>query len=183
MIKMNVAYVGALYHAKGLYNLDYIISETLDVCNWHVIGWVATPSEFQQRNNVTCYGSYRSICELYDALDYYSIDLVVMPNECAESFSYIMSEIWEYDIPILGTDRGAIESRIRKTHCGWSCNPREMPNMIRRLSDTEILTDYDVVLWRVDNFTVPSYRDWETDRKSTRLNSSHRSLSRMPSSA
>ena len=31
--------------------------------------------------------------------------------------------------------------------------------------------------------TVDSYRDWETDRKSTRLNSSHRSLSRMPSSA
>ena len=29
----------------------------------------------------------------------------------------------------------------------------------------------------------PHYRDWETDRKSTRLNSSHRSLSRMPSSA
>ena len=28
-----------------------------------------------------------------------------------------------------------------------------------------------------------NYRDWETDRKSTRLNSSHRSLSRMPSSA
>ena len=27
------------------------------------------------------------------------------------------------------------------------------------------------------------FRDWETDRKSTRLNSSHRSLSRMPSSA
>ena len=38
-------------------------------------------------------------------------------------------------------------------------------------------------------FSVPSstingvYRDWETDRKSTRLNSSDRSLSRMPSSA
>ena len=31
--------------------------------------------------------------------------------------------------------------------------------------------------------TKDSYRDWETDRKSTRLNSSHRSLSRMPSSA
>ena len=28
-----------------------------------------------------------------------------------------------------------------------------------------------------------SYRDWETDRKSTRLNSSHMKLSRMPSSA
>ena len=30
---------------------------------------------------------------------------------------------------------------------------------------------------------INAYRDWETDRKSTRLNSSHRSLSRMPSSA
>ena len=33
-----------------------------------------------------------------------------------------------------------------------------------------------------ETFNGP-YRDWETDRKSTRLNSSHRSLSRMPSSA
>ena len=30
---------------------------------------------------------------------------------------------------------------------------------------------------------TPFYRDWETDRKSTRLNSSHLKLSRMPSSA
>ena len=30
---------------------------------------------------------------------------------------------------------------------------------------------------------LETYRDWETDRKSTRLNSSHLKLSRMPSSA
>ena len=30
---------------------------------------------------------------------------------------------------------------------------------------------------------APEYRDWETDRKSTRLNSSHSGESRMPSSA
>ena len=39
----------------------------------------------------------------------------------------------------------------------------------------------------IRNFTNginrPSYRDWETDRKSTRLNSSHITRSRMPSSA
>ena len=36
------------------------------------------------------------------------------------------------------------------------------------------------------NEDIPSnaqYRDWETDRKSTRLNSSHSAKSRMPSSA
>ena len=31
--------------------------------------------------------------------------------------------------------------------------------------------------------TLGMYRDWETDRKSTRLNSSHSAKSRMPSSA
>ena len=37
----------------------------------------------------------------------------------------------------------------------------------------------------VDDCTgyAPAYRDWETDRKSTRLNSSHSAKSRMPSSA
>ena len=34
-----------------------------------------------------------------------------------------------------------------------------------------------------DRAVVTTYRDWETDRKSTRLNSSHLKLSRMPSSA
>ena len=33
------------------------------------------------------------------------------------------------------------------------------------------------------NYWIWSYRDWETDRKSTRLNSSHEFVSRMPSSA
>ena len=36
---------------------------------------------------------------------------------------------------------------------------------------------------RAQAFTIRSYRDWETDRKSTRLNSSHSAKSRMPSSA
>ena len=39
------------------------------------------------------------------------------------------------------------------------------------------------IYYRNKLFTEQEYRDWETDRKSTRLNSSHRSLSRMPSSA
>ena len=33
------------------------------------------------------------------------------------------------------------------------------------------------------SISAPAYRDWETDRKSTRLNSSHITRSRMPSSA
>ena len=38
-------------------------------------------------------------------------------------------------------------------------------------------------LFRDNMQGCPPYRDWETDRKSTRLNSSHSAKSRMPSSA
>ena len=37
--------------------------------------------------------------------------------------------------------------------------------------------------WEIDYRKGTRYRDWETDRKSTRLNSSHSAKSRMPSSA
>ena len=36
---------------------------------------------------------------------------------------------------------------------------------------------------RFGKLVANAYRDWETDRKSTRLNSSHEIPSRMPSSA
>ena len=42
---------------------------------------------------------------------------------------------------------------------------------------------YVVVKKTYQTIKTNKYRDWETDRKSTRLNSSHLKLSRMPSSA
>ena len=39
--------------------------------------------------------------------------------------------------------------------------------------------DQNGLMWK----RIGGYRDWETDRKSTRLNSSHITRSRMPSSA
>ena len=39
------------------------------------------------------------------------------------------------------------------------------------------------VRWDMAKANINIYRDWETDRKSTRLNSSHSGESRMPSSA
>ena len=57
------------------------------------------------------------------------------------------------------------------------------------LQDEVEWTNEDVLYtaWEKDYFTTArpwqQYRDWETDRKSTRLNSSHSAKSRMPSSA
>ena len=41
----------------------------------------------------------------------------------------------------------------------------------------------DTIDFKIETDLFVYYRDWETDRKSTRLNSSHSAKSRMPSSA
>ena len=62
-------------------------------------------------------------------------------------------------------------------HSRWSAEPSDFKKKVNEefnnFDEYSPLTAYE----------VSGYRDWETDRKSTRLNSSHRSLSRMPSSA
>ena len=47
----------------------------------------------------------------------------------------------------------------------------------------EIVDESALALWENSLEAKNAYRDWETDRKSTRLNSSHITRSRMPSSA
>ena len=53
-------------------------------------------------------------------------------------------------------------------------------------SDPDVMGTYlydDGEKWEHIITITTAYRDWETDRKSTRLNSSHSRASRMPSSA
>ena len=51
------------------------------------------------------------------------------------------------------------------------------------LTPNHILMTMKTNLALTNHQPLTSYRDWETDRKSTRLNSSHEIPSRMPSSA
>ena len=53
----------------------------------------------------------------------------------------------------------------------------QIPNQYQRLLRKDIIHSY------YEYYLNGIYRDWETDRKSTRLNSSHSAKSRMPSSA
>ena len=68
---------------------------------------------------------------------------------------------------------------------GYKATVYLLPNLD---GDMQIILDEG--LWtetiydcNIHDITYDSYRDWETDRKSTRLNSSHITRSRMPSSA
>ena len=63
-----------------------------------------------------------------------------------------------------------------------------MPKEIKMVVDFEVTKRTENILGKKKEIygiklKNGAYRDWETDRKSTRLNSSHSRASRMPSSA
>ena len=90
---------------------------------------------------------------------------------------------WSYKDKALSGKRGAC--------CKYNIMKKEdIENLpVKEISDNDCILFLWVTMPKLNEAFVlikawgPEYRDWETDRKSTRLNSSHRSLSRMPSSA
>ena len=60
----------------------------------------------------------------------------------------------------------------------------EIMKLIQHLKDLLASKELRMQLIKDELIEISNkYRDWETDRKSTRLNSSHEFVSRMPSSA
>ena len=60
---------------------------------------------------------------------------------------------------------------------------RDYGTGLSKESILKLYTTYFESTKQDSNDYIGAYRDWETDRKSTRLNSSHSAKSRMPSSA
>ena len=69
-------------------------------------------------------------------------------------------------------DTSSIE-QPKQVHPDWPRSPTRCA-----VPDYKVGTDS-----QMGSVVMIPYRDWETDRKSTRLNSSHSAKSRMPSSA
>lgn len=51
-------------------------------------------------------------------LEHYAVDLVVFPNQMAESFSYALSDVWAAGVPALVPDAGALGQRMRQHGAG-----------------------------------------------------------------
>ena len=67
----------------------------------------------------------------------------------------------------------------------WDYSRTTMKYLGKVLSELyhEKITKKEITKMAKEGKITVCYRDWETDRKSTRLNSSHSAKSRMPSSA
>ena len=95
-----------------------------------------------------------------------------------------MQALYQYDQSLYMT--GSTAKFLILTVLG---NTDDYDSFVKVLNDKyndDTLIEDDVFCFAAQQHLVDlavSYRDWETDRKSTRLNSSHSAKSRMPSSA
>ncbi|MFK7957806.1 MAG: glycosyltransferase [Lysobacterales bacterium] len=48
------------------------------------------------------------------------LDLVLIPSNCEESFSMVLSEAWASGVPVLASSRGALRNRIIEGKNGWT---------------------------------------------------------------
>ena len=83
------------------------------------------------------------------------------------------SRIAKYILPIILKDRKPNQWFVEPFVGG--------ANITDKVDGLRLASDYNKHL--IEFYKALQYRDWETDRKSTRLNSSHSAKSRMPSSA
>ena len=88
------------------------------------------------------------------------------------------------------TSHGSTCKSLKCRECGAEYELKALHVCELCFGPLEVNYDYDQLRCTVTRDSIEAgpksiwrYRDWETDRKSTRLNSSHEFVSRMPSSA
>ena len=73
-----------------------------------------------------------------------------------------------------------VVNKYKESYDVYICRGSKWGNPFTHISDKKTKAEFIV---DTREQAIESYRDWETDRKSTRLNSSHSGEPRMPSSA
>jgi hypothetical protein len=80
-------------------------------------------------------------------LRHYAVDLVLFPNQLAESFSYALSDVWGAGVPVLVPDCGALGERVR-AHGGGAllADPEDAGALMRLLA--ELRASATIAEWR-----------------------------------
>jgi len=131
--QMNVAFLGGVTPAKGSRVLREMIRRADNPeeggpkagrarANLFVMGQIGDPEvlamEAQPHESVFFSGNYERE-DIGGLFRMSRIHLACILPVWAETFCYTLSEAWQYGIPVIGTDIGAVGERIRETGAGW----------------------------------------------------------------
>jgi len=138
--RFKVGFVGAISDkAKGRDVVLRLLDGSEDgQFEWHFFGEGSDirgslrDKSMASKGLVQFYGYYRE-GELPTILQKTRIDVVVIPSIYAESYSYVLTEVWKAGVPVIAADFGAIGERVRRFGGGWLYRPGSEPESIRRI--------------------------------------------------
>ncbi|WP_132254783.1 glycosyltransferase [Methylobacterium segetis] len=127
---LTLAVVGAIGWHKG-YNLllRTVQQAALERAPLHVtvVGITADDARFIRHGNAAVSGRYRP-SELQARLTAIGPDFVLLPSVWPETYSYVLSEVWEAGYPVAAFDFGAPAERIRAEGGGFLIPPTSDPH-------------------------------------------------------
>lgn len=134
--KFTICIFGGIIKHKG----SEIIHDVISGCNleieWHILGNVYDDKvKALDLPNVHIHPPYeqKNIVEL---LRTYNPDITLSTPLWPETFSYVLTESFLADIPVLGTDMGALHERIIEGENGWKIKmPAKPEDISKKISD------------------------------------------------
>lgn len=126
-LPVKLGYFGGIYPAKGVYKLiDLVNALPRDKIQLHLFGYGA--SRFNSLKvrfkslapNITCHGSYRhsQLPQLFE-----TIDVIVVPSQMEETFSFIAHEALSAGIPVIASRIGALPEAVKDGENGFLFTP------------------------------------------------------------
>jgi len=127
-----VAYFGGTVPHKG-FDLICDVAQGLQDAEIEFRVFGAITPEYVPRNLppiVRLLGKYwpRNMPELLA-----TVDVVLIPSKCEESFSLILSEAWACGVPVVAADSGALAERVKDGVDGWLLDAYEPRQWLERL--------------------------------------------------
>lgn len=145
----SIAVVGALGAHKGKQRLlRWLANPDAAAYRWTLIGY--TEDQLQPGwiadGRLWVHGPFDA-AQTAHWLHHYAVDLVLFPNQLAESFSYALSDVWAAGVPVLVPDCGALGERVR-AHGGGAllADPDDAGALMRQLA--ELRASATVAEWR-----------------------------------
>lgn len=116
--RLSIVIFGGIIKHKGSEMIHRLLSEC-DKYDWYVFGNIYEDKiKDLKKDNVFIRGAYDKN-EILDILLEIHPDLTLTLPIWPETFSYVLSESFSAGIPVLGTNLGALESRIIEGQNGW----------------------------------------------------------------
>ncbi|AFZ20917.1 rhamnosyltransferase WsaF family glycosyltransferase [Allocoleopsis franciscana] len=135
--KLKILILGRLVFHKGLELLKEIYQEILDVADIFLLGCGATGQNFQEMPGIHIVAEQYSLDDLPKLVGQISPDLGLLLSIVPETFSYTLSELSLLEIPVLATNLGSFQDRIKEGVNGFLVTPEKnaLIDKIRELSE------------------------------------------------